>query len=102
MGPDGERTPAAFLARRANGPAPAASFIGLDDEQVLKIATAAFTAAQAEQVGSTARARQWARFDGAMGELAGRGMRHVLAKLRERDEAAGRDEGEAGRSTDVP
>jgi hypothetical protein len=81
-GPEG--VPPAF---RGRAPA-AASFIGLNDGQVLKIATAAFTAAQALPVGSAARARQWARFDDAMGELAGRGLRHVLAKLRERDEAA--------------
>jgi len=76
--------PAAF-----GGPLPAAaSFLGLTDDQVLKIAQSAMMSAQALPLGA-ARVRQWARFDDAMSELAGRGLRHVLAKLRERDEAAG-------------
>jgi hypothetical protein len=90
-GPEGQ-TPAAFLARRANGPAPA-GFIGLTDDAVLKIATAAFNAAQLLPIGGRDRKAEWARFDGAMAELAGRGLRHVLAKLREHGEAAGSDPG---------
>lgn len=81
-GPEG--IPPAFRARL---PA-AASFLGMDDGQVLKVATAAFAAAQALPVGSAAREAQWARFDDAMGEMAGRGLRHVLAKLREHGETA--------------
>lgn len=78
MGPS-EDTPAAFRRIPA-----AASFIGLDDDQVLNIARAALVTVQTFPVGSPQREAQWARFDNAMAELAGRGLRHVLAKLRER------------------
>jgi hypothetical protein len=83
--PAHEGIPPAF---RGSAPA-AASFIGLDDSQVLKVATAAFQAAQRMPPGSPARERQWARFDDAMSELAGRGLRHILRKLRERGEIDG-------------
>lgn len=65
------------------------SFIGLDDKQVLQIATAAFHAAQTLPLPSRGRAEQWSRFDDAMSELAGRGLRHMLRKLRERGALAG-------------
>lgn len=78
--PAGGGVPAAFRGKvRA-----AAGFIGLDDHQVLAVATAAFHGAQALPIGSRARAGQWERFDDAMAELAGRGLQHILRKLRER------------------
>ena len=61
----------------------AASFIGLDDAQVLRAAEHAFHVAQALPLGSPARATEWARFDDAMAELAARGLRHILARLRD-------------------
>jgi hypothetical protein len=60
-------------------------FIGLDDNQVLKIAQNALNLIQTLPIGSTARAAQWAEFDAAMGELAGRGIRQILAKIHERE-----------------
>ena len=62
-----DRVPPAFQARAPK----AASFIGLEDDQVLKLAAIAY------------RKHDWARFDDAMAELAGRAQRHILAKLRE-------------------
>jgi hypothetical protein len=63
----------------------AAQFVGLTDDQVLKVAVASFGTLQQLPIGAP-RVREWARFDAAMAELAARGMRHVLAKLHERDE----------------
>lgn len=60
------------------------SFVGLDDHQVLSIAAAALGTAQLLPIGSSARAGQWERFDEAMSELTGRGLRHVLRELRGR------------------
>lgn len=80
--PAQEGIPPAF---RGRVPA-AASFVGLDDRQVLGIAQAAMLSAQNLPIGTRDRDRQWARFDDAMSELAGRGLRHILRKLRERGE----------------
>ena len=74
-----EHIPPAFRKRRP-------SYTGLDDAQVLNIAAAALMSAHRLPAGSKSRASQWAKFDDAMGELSGRGMRHMLAKIREHEE----------------
>ena len=78
--PDG--VPSAFRRQQA-------SFVGHDDAQVLKLAASALMTAQRLPLHSRGRAEQWSRFDDAMSELTARGIRHVLAKLRECGELAG-------------
>ena len=78
--------PAAYQRKRR-------SFIGLNDGQVLQVAQTAYRAAQTLPAGSRARDAQWAKFDDAMAELAGRGLRHILAKIREREATGGNDSG---------
>ena len=72
-----DQVPAAF---RRMPPA----FVGLEDDQVLKVAASALLTVQRLPVHSAARAEQWRRFDDAMSELTGRGLRHILRELRAR------------------
>lgn len=68
--------PPAFRRKR-----PGPSFIGMTDDQVIKVAASALNMVQALPVGSEARAGRWAAFDAAMGELGKRAVVHALAKV---------------------
>jgi hypothetical protein len=59
------------------------SFIGLTDTEVLDRANKALTLAAALKPGTKARAREWQRFDAAMGELARRAMSRALWVIHE-------------------
>lgn len=62
------------------------SFIGMTDEQVLKIAEHYFHLAPALPLASKQRAVAWEMFDDAMAELSARGLRQILRKMREHEE----------------
>lgn len=62
------------------------SFIGMTDEQVLKIAEHYFHLAPAFPLASRQRAAAWEMFDDAMAELSARGLRQILRKMREHEE----------------
>jgi hypothetical protein len=71
--------PPAFRGRRPSIP----SFIGMEDEQVLKVAANALRMAQILPIGGKPRADQWAAFDAAMGELGSRAIVHALERIHE-------------------
>ena len=62
------------------------SFIGMTDDQVIKIAATALHMVQTLPMSSKARAEQWAAFDHAMGELSARATMHALEKIHQHNE----------------
>jgi hypothetical protein len=72
--------PPAFRGRRA------ASFAGMHDDQVVKVAANALRMADILPINSGPRAEQWKTFDAAMGELGSRAIVHALGKIREQRE----------------
>lgn len=71
--------PPAFRGRQPGKP----SFVGMEDDQVLKIAANALRTVQALPLRSRPRAEQWREFDAAMGELSSRAVVYALAKIHE-------------------
>lgn len=81
--------PEAFRRPPANGP----SFIGMTDEQVLRIAANALRKVQLLPFGSETRDGQWHDFNHAMGELTRRAVNHTLGKIYEiHQREAGQDD----------
>jgi hypothetical protein len=69
--------PPAFRGRKGT------SFVGMHDDQVVKVAASALHMAQLLPAGSSTHAAQWATFDSAMGELGSRAIVHALQKIHE-------------------
>lgn len=77
--------PPAFRSRK-----PAAlGYVGLTDDQVLKIAANALRMVEMLPAGRPAREQQWAAFNAAMGELASRATVHALERIQEIREREG-------------
>src|SRR5262249_5390286 len=74
--------PAAFRGRRPARP----GFIGLTDDEVLKIAAGALRMVQALPFGSAARTGQWDSFEHAMAALSSRDATDTLRRLYESHE----------------
>lgn len=71
--------PAAFRSRQPSPSRP--SFIGLEDDQVLRVAANALRMVQVLPLNSRPRADQWESFEQAMAELGARAVTHTLAKI---------------------
>ena len=61
-------------------------YIGMTDAEVLAFARDRLNQAMRQPASSTARTREWQRFDSAMLELSRRAMNHVLREIRRLDE----------------
>lgn len=88
--------PPAFRGRQ---PSPSRySFIGMQDDQVLRIAAGALRMVSALPVGSRPRAEQWDSFEQAMAELGARAVRQTLARIHEiHEQEASGELGDGGR-----
>ena len=78
---------------------PSRCYIGLTDDQVLRVAASALRLVEMLPAGSPARQKQWDSFNAAMGELASRATVHALERMqaiREREQAGERPAGLEG------